>query len=968
MEIKMKKHPIFRAINLFMALLMIIPTVLTAASCEKKPSGTPTITEPTLSETTPTEPTTEITPPVDLPTLEENPALQISEIMVVNNYGATDMTGKESPWIEFHNVSENEVKLSDYTLSVDSFSGLMLPDVTLAAGGYALVFVNDSGNSDSVNAELASRGLLVLYHGENVAHKVLYINKSLNHSYLTSNGSETPFPTPGYENVREKDNIIINELMASNSLFPIDGVAGDWLELYNDSEYDVDLSTYYISSDSKQPYRAKLPKITLEAGQYVVLRCENEIPFKFSKKGESVYITRNDGVLIASVTYEALEEDTVWTHDVGVVDYPSPGYANTKENSIAFINSRKGLIITEVISSNTKYALFNKKYYCDVVELYNNSDADILLSDYYLSDSEKEPQRYRLPEVTLKPGQYYLIHCDKDVAAAAPINISSDGEDIWITRADGYISDALALPAIPLNRSWGRYDGKLLYFTTPTLGKANTEGYETITATPMASIPSGVYGEAVKITLSGEGKIYYTTDGTKPTTSSLEYSGEEIVIEKSGAVRAVAYDGDRIPSSSVTYNYFINIPDYELPIIKISMSEDDLYGEKGIYKNYNASAEREANCSFYVDGKEEFSIDCGIKIFGAYSRRFPKKSFQLEFRAKYGTSRLEYDIFDNLAITSFNNIVLRSGSQNSYITDAMMTDEYLTSLAAYSGECPELFVQAYRPCNLYLNGEYWGIYFIREKIDDDYIADHCGVSKSSVTIIDWPNSIKAGSSSQGWSTIWKNVYTKKLNFSNDENYKWLADQIDLESFADLIIFRMYSGDQDIANIRAFKSPEYDGGKWHFILYDNDISFRSYSALQNRFQAFLNSTNSHYKKTHALFRALMENSQFKEYFLSRLAYHLNNSLSPANAQARLAEICDEIRGDMPYQINRWKNDNSADMIHLDSMNRWQRNVDNMNYWLSEKRVAWFVQDAVKAMKLTADDVRKYMGEEFVQYMA
>ena len=945
-----------------LAFVIISSTLLSLLSCNNQKNPSDDTIDSTVGSTNSQDTTT---PPVNnLPVIEENPAVIISELMVPNEVGAEDAQGNKSPWIEFHNVSDAVVDLSEYTLTVGTKEGIKLPVMQIQPGEYAIVFANGVDGDNSINLKLMTIGNITLMHGDALSYKVTYTNATTNNSFLTANGCETPYPTPGYEAVREKDSVYISEIMASNSLFPIDGAICDWMEIYNASENAIDLSDYYASTDSSKPYRARLPKITLESGEYVVVCCERELPFKFSKNGESVFLTRNDGVLVAAVTFDALEEDTVWTYDKGVVNYPSPGYENTEEGSVLAITSRKGLIITEVMSSNTKYLPFNKKH-CDMVEIYNDSDTAIDLSKYFFSDKESELQRYRLPEVTLGPGEYYVIYCDKDVSGAAPIGISSNGENIWLSNEDGYVSDAIAVPAIPVNRSWGRYQNDLVYFTTPSFGKANPAGNKTITQTPLATYSSGVYAQPISVTLSGEGVIYYTTDGTKPTTSSPVYNGEVISVHETMAVRAIAYDGDKIPSYSVTYNYFIDIPDYELPIIKISMSDDDLFGENGLHVKYNSKAEKQANCSFYVDGKEEFSIDCGIKVFGAYSRRYPKKSFQLEFRAEYGQGRLEYPIFENLNIDSFNNIVLRSGSQNSYITDAMMTDEFLTSLAAYSGNMPELLVQAYRPCNLYLNGEYWGVYFIREKIDDDFIADHFGVSKSSVTIIDWTNTLKAGSSDQGWSAIWKSVYTKKLDFSKYENYQWLADQLDLESFVDMLIMRMYSGDQDAANIRAFKSPEYDDGKWHFILYDNDISFRSYGVLQNRFNVFLNSSS--YKKTHALFRALMENSQFEEYFLGRLAYHLGTTLAPENAQARLAEIVAEIENDMPYQIERWKNDNSTAMIHLDSITRWRKNVENMNYWLSDVRVKWFVQDVATTLSLDAQEITKYMGEEFVKYL-
>lgn len=899
-----------------------------------------------------------------LPKTEENPAIRITELMVVNTVGAEDKNGKTSPWIEFYNQSDAEVDLSEYSIRIGQSTDLPLPAIKIPSGAYAIVFVNGESSESSIALTLASKDNITITHGGAVSQSLIYTNKSANHSFIVENGSESSLPTPGYANVREKDDLIISELMSTNSLFPIDGVDCDWIELRNDSDYEIDLSKYYAGTDSTQPYRARLPEVTLGSGEYIVLACGRDLPFNLSKDGESVYFTRNDGVLAASVSYEAMEKNTSWTFDNGIVNIPSPGYENTELGYTLAVTSRKGLLISEVVSSNTKYSPFNKKY-CDMVEIFNGTDEAIDLSKYFLSDKGSDPFLYRLPEITLGSGEYYVIYCDADVSGAAPIGISSDGENIWLTREDGYISDALAVPAIPVNRGWGRYENRLVYFATPTISKANTDGYETITKTPLASSPSGIYTESLDITLSGDGIIYYTTDGSAPTTSSAKYNGEVIKVDKNTSIRAIAYGGDKIPSYSVTYNYFINMPEYTLPVMKISMLDDDLFGSSGIYTNYNGKGERLANCAFYIDGNEEFSIDCGIKVFGAYSRRFPKKSFQLEFRKQYGKGRLEYRIFENLNIDSFSNIVLRSGSQNSYYTDSMIVDEYVTSLAAQSGNMTEVLVQSYRPCHLYLNGEYWGIYFIREKIDDDFVADHFGVSKGSVTVIDWTNSLKAGSSKQGWNDIWYNIYTRKRNFSNDENYKWLADQLDLESFADMIIMRMWTGDMDLANIRAFKSPEYDDGKWHFILYDNDISFRGTAAICSRFNVFLN--DGRYKQTHALFRALMENSQFREYFLARLAFHLNNTICPEKAHAHLDSMIAELENDMPYQIARWKNNNSSDMVHMGSMDRWRKNLSTLRSWTDEVRVQWFVQDAARAMKLSRDDVAKYMGEEFAKYI-
>jgi len=892
---------------------------------------------------------------------EDAPALKITEIMVKNHVSAVDENGECSSWVEFYNDSSSGLKLSDYAVYLGGEEKTPLPAIDIPAGEYAIVFFNGKSGSGSVPLTLKEEGHIAVFHGEFISHSVKYANHNDNYSFVVSNERESSTPTPGYSVVRDKDDIVITEIMASNSVYIANGSNGDWVEIYNDSATDIDLSEYYISTDKEQPFMAVLPDVTLKGGEYMVICCEKDVPFKLSKDGESVYIRRKDGVLAAAVTFDAMEENTSWTYDCGVVDYPTPGRDNTLSNSLNQFMDREGLIINEVISSNTEYYAPDGGYY-DIVELYNNSDKAIELSEYYLSDKGSELQRYQLPDKTLEPWEYFVAYCSSDSAEYAPFGISSAGEKLYVSNADGYITDAVEVPEIPVDRSWGRSQDGFVYFTEPSIGEQNGEGYKATAEPPVPSVKSGVYSQPQTVTFSYEGTMYYTTDGSRPTKDSKVYDGEEISVSSTMAIRAIVYNKDMIPSDSVTFNYLIDIPDYTLPIVKLSTADSALFGSDGIYTNYNSHEEIMGNMAFYLDGNEEFSINCGIKIFGAYSRRFDKKSLQIEFRKEYGTSRLEYPIFGEDGLSSFSNIVLRSGSQASYLSDSMFTDEFLTSLASESGNMESLMVQDYRPCNLYINGEYFGVYFIREKIDDDFIADNLGVSEESVTIIDKYYDLKYGSSYQGWDDIWEKIYSDKVNFSKDENYQWLADQINLESFSDMIIMRAYSGDLDAGNIRFFKSEEYDNGRWNFILYDNDISFRSNTAAKTRFDKFLH--DSEYVKIHALFRALMENDQFKEFFLARLAFHLNSTLSPEYVGAHLDKMIELMEPDMPYQVDCWKH---IEDFYLPSMDKWYSNLDFMRSLTTETRIDWFVDDIANALDLSEADIEKYMGEEFVKYL-
>ncbi len=953
------KKIIFKLTAFVLSAVMLSASLMSCVKITEIPTPGSTATEPSSTVETPGNSTDDIIPTESLQT-EQSPAVTITELMVLNTAGIKDETGKCSPWIEFYNQSEKEILLSEYTLTVDGKGEYKLPEIKLAPGEYTVIFANGKSSGNSVSAELSSKGNIMLMHGELVTCKVDYVNLNANHSFITANGSETELPTPGYEKVKEKDNLVISELISSNSLYPINGVDCDWIEILNLSDYTIDLSKYYITTNISSPYDEKLPSVELKSGEYIIISCGSDVEFNLSKSGESVYITRNDGVLAASVTFGEMEKNTSWTYDNGVVDYPSPGYENTKAGNGKAVTSRKGLVISEVISSNGKYSKFNGVY-CDIVELYNNSSEPLLLSDYYLSDKASELKRYHLPEVTLGAGEYYIVYCDSEVTGAAPFGISADGENLFISKEDGYFVDAVYVPALPQNRSWGRKGDGLLYFPVPTVGAANGLGHESITANPQASVSSGIFTEAQTVTLSGEGTIYYTLDGSKPTKSSAVYNGETITVNKNTSIRAIAYNGDKIPSDIVTYNYFINIPEYELPIVKLSVNHDEMFGEDGIYTNYTSHEEIEGNFAMYIDGVEEFSINCGVKIFGAGSRKYTKKSFQLEFRSEYGESRFDYPIFEDYDITSFDNIVLRSGSQNLFKSDTMMVDEFVTSLAMKGGQMNSVMVQAYRPCNVYVNGEYYGVYFIREKIDQDFIADHLGITPEKITIINYLSMLQEGDSMQGWDELWNTVYYKKLDLSIDSNYKLIADQLNLESFIDMIIMRMYSGDSDFKNIRAFKSVEYDGGRWNFILFDNDMSFRADDKISQSIQRFVVLDDA--KTDHALLRALMKNENFKALFLQRLALHLNTTLTTENAHKRIDEMVKEIEHDMEYQIDRWNDDS----FYVDSMSKWRANLDKLYRWTGDIRREWFVTDAAKAFGLSKEDIGRYMGEEFMEYV-
>lgn len=945
-RISMKLH---HRLQKGIALLLLLSMLPLSACSEISPQDEADTT--TQGTTVSKEPSQELPPQI-----QEDPALEISELMVFNTHGIVDSTGMHCGWIEIHNRKSDAVKLSDYRLEYNGRS-FALPDQMLEGDAYVLLYANGKGEGVNASFTLGSSGTITLCKGEEIAHSLTYVNRNMDHSFVTATGGETNLPTPGYSEVKAADRLIISEIMSNSGVTPLGGQLLDYIELYNDGETPIDLSKLYLSEKEDKLYVNPMENKILEPGEYYLLVRDVNLPFGLSKDGGSLFVTRNDGVLIASATFAAMAGGEVWLHEQGITTTASPGYPNTAEGHYASICDRKGLVISEVIASNGSYSKLNKEYY-DIVELWNNSDGEINLGDYYFSDSKNDLQKFRLPEITLGAGEYYTFHCTDTakIAGTAHLNLSSLGEKVYLTKADGSFSDALNLPAMPYNVSYGRGDGAMYFFNTPTFGKVNGKGCLTVADVPAVNLAPGEYSGTQKVTLSGEGKIYYTLDGTRPTTSSALYKGEEFEITETTAIRTFCVQEGAIHSEVVTYNYLIDLPDYELPVLKISFNHDDLFGSSGIYTKYTSGREKECSAAFFVDGKEEFSINCGIKISGASSVKFDKKSFQLKFKAKYGTGKLRYKMFDNLDIAEFDSLVVRSGSQGMMNYRTHFNDELVTSLATESGNMPDLLAQAYRPCNLYLNGEYWGVYYIREKVDEDFISAHTGYSPESITMVQWITSLRIGESDLGWKELVKYATTHDL--SKDEYYQKVADQICLESFVDMFVMRIWASDRDSGNMRAWQSTEGDG-KWRFILFDCDISMENAGG-----QVSYMFVGAKQKETQKLVRAMMKNEDFRALMITRFNYHCGHTIAPETTAAKFDAMRDEIAHDMEYSIARWKN--AKEPMHS-SVSKWLTRVERIKGRLTTESYLESIRiQFVTELKLTPDEVRAVLGEEYVKY--
>ncbi len=818
----------------------------------------------------------------------------------------------------------------------------------------------------------------------------------------TSTPTETPSPTP----TALPEKLVISEIMATNKSYAMNGSLCDWIELYNAGDSDIDLSGFFLSDKENKPLKARLPQVILKPSEYIVLTCDNEIilpgaeektvikgdlSFKLSSDGETVTLTRADGLKIDSVTYENLESDYSVTKD-GICSLPSPGFSNDKAGhrkalelvaAAAMNTETPGLVINEILSSNNHFNKYTSSTklagYYDMLELYNASTDPILLSNYYLSDSAKHLLDYRLPNVTLEPGKYYLLYCVGRATVnydnpgilftqpELPIELSYFGETLYLTHKDGLIYDCVSFPEMYDGVSYGRSPSAPSMFVLqkePTLGKPNSEGQSDFSTAPIADIKSGAYSGSISVSFTSPGTIYYTLDSSAPTTSSKVWDGKPLTFSTNTTLRAISVEGDKLKSFEAVYNYFLNPYDFTLDVVSVSMSAKDF---AAISASQSKAPTYAINVALYKNNRngntlvldEEFSANAIIELCGASTLYADKTSYQIKFKSKYGPSKLQYKLFDTSDIEEFNSFTLRGGSQDNVYT--LLRDEALSSLLySYYGE--ELILhENYRPVNLYINNEYRGIYYIREHEDKAMIASHYDVDEEDVIMAKnmLPTTVRGGTSADKaeLTKAWELIKNGDLN--NPAVFNQLCDIVDYDTLLTYWATMLWSADND-CHLRAYKIR---GGKWKIALHDQDLAMRETCNYVYTDKFFNEKRTTAYR---VMLKGLLRCDKFRADLLARLGEFLKTAYSTDYCVNYVKEnFINVIAHDMEYNCELWggtrlyvKNPNSGSRIATYSV--WKSRCNQLTKMMSG-RSEELVTALKKFMNLTAEEEQKYFRQ-------
>jgi hypothetical protein len=397
---------------------------------------------------------------------------------------------------------------------------------------------------------------------------------------------------------------------------------------------------------------------------------------------------------------------------------------------------------------------------------------------------------------------------------------------------------------------------------------------------------AGFYDVPIELSIEAEGIIYYTLDGSMPGKESSVYK-EPFVINQPEVVRVRIMDGNKWLAGNYTRTYLIGLQT-SFPLLSLSTDSGSLWDpDTGIYvglnsadsqamfnpsaSNYFYDFERPVHVEFFEkNGNQQINQDAGLRIFGGMTRMFPEKSLRIIARKKYGDNYFRYNFFPEKDIDKFKSLILRT-SGNDY-RSTRFRDAFTTSLAASL----DIDVQASRSILLFLNGKFWGIYDLREKIDENFLESNHGADPVKTDLLQGSQTAEVGD---------VKAYNKMLDFMRDHDladdsaFAEVKGMMDIRNYTNYILTEIYLNNVDArGNVRFWRAGNLDG-RFRWILYDTDFGFgASMPASGNYLRDCMNPTQTSWYNpgwSTFLLRSLIKNTNFRNQFIQQACYLMSS---------------------------------------------------------------------------------------------
>ena len=324
-----------------------------------------------------------------------------------------------------------------------------------------------------------------------------------------------------------------------------------------------------------------------------------------------------------------------------------------------------------------------------------------------------------------------------------------------------------------------------------------------------------------------------------------------------------------------------------------------------------------------------------FRVMGQYSLDMPQKSLYIKADGQYGVDSFEYALFEERDYTSYASFVLRNGGQDGKFTRVL--DGMMARIVDQSGS--PVANQAWKPVIVYLNGEYWGHYNMRERAGAAMVAQHEGWENADDIDLLESSGLSSSQIVQGSNDDYEDLYDKVLDADLNENAKLLAEveaNFDIDNMFDYYIFESFFGNTDPGNIRYYRNTKSGDGKWRYLFYDLDWGLFN-SSYTSKGKEYATGAVTYYMnekgageqriKANLFLRKLVEVPQYREKFLTRYAELFTTVLTTEYMENLFLEMIDEIQPEMQMHMERW----AAEMPAQVSFDQPKNPTGAYTYW-------------------------------------
>jgi|GEM_PF-308626 len=569
----------------------------------------------------------------------------------------------------------------------------------------------------------------------------------------------------------------------------------------------------------------------------------------------------------------------------------------------------------------------------DWIELYNASGSSINLAGWYLSDDQKDLKKWQIPSGVIATNDHRVFNANgldnSNINTNFKIDQSELDEEVVLSDPVGNIVDIYKIRnSTQIGHSRGRTtDGAATWgvFANPTRNAPNNAATD-YTPYPEIDIPSGAHPGAVTVTVNvptGFTARYEVNTGNNntakvkdPSISSTAYTSP-LTFTNTTVLKVRLYDnaGQLLPGFIETNTYLIN-ENHGIYTLSVSGKNNIIALLKGSIDLYPT-----AHWEFFDETGELVTEVAGnLNKHGQDSWVYPQRGFDIFARdeAGYG-GQMKHKFYDQRDRDEFDRFIIRAAGDDNYPYEgggAHIRDAFIQTWGHESGLAMDH--RSYRPCVVYVNGRYWGVYEIREKIvHKSYTKHYYDQDEDDLDYISyWGERTQRYGNGADWDALINFINTN--NMGNVSNFNYVDNEVNLTSWTDYVLFNNYIVSKDWNNYNSAwwrgRNPEGGAQKWQFILWDMDASFGHYINYSNVPNTTPNASpcdvlnNSPIEDPERLLssfeKILDQNPDFKDFVANRYNDMLNTYWSCDYAISLLDKMTIEKEPEMQRQLSRW----------------------------------------------------------------